>query len=132
MLDQGKAYHQGYTEPSSQHLTAFMTPWGLYEWVHLPFGLKNAPGEYQRFMEQCLGELWDTICIPYLDDVICFSKTFEDHLDHLHKVFQKLCEHGVKLKPSKCKLFKHEVSCLGRIVSAYGYRLDPAGIQSVK
>ncbi len=132
MLDQGKAYHQGYMDPSSQHLTAFITPWGLYEWVRIPFGLKNAPGEYQRFMERCLGELRDTICMPYLDDVICFSKTFEDHLDHLRKVFRKLREHGVKLKPKKCKLFKHEVSCLGRIVSADGYRLDPTGIESVK
>ena len=100
--------------------------------MRIPFGLKNAPGEYQRFMERCLGELRDTICMPYLDDVICFSKTFEDHLDHLRKVFQKLREHGVKLKPKKCKLFKHEVSCLGRIVSADGHSLDPAGIESLK
>ena len=119
-LEQGKAYHQGYIEPS-QHLTASTTPWGLYDWVCIPLGLKNAPGEYQRFMKQYLGELRDNICILYLDDVICFSKTFEDHLDHLHKVFQKLREHGVKLEPSKCKLSKCEVSCLGRIFSADGF-----------
>ena len=77
-------------DQSLQYLTAFITPWGLYEWVHIPFGLKNAPGEYQRFMERCVGELRDTICMPYLDDVICFSKTFEEHLDHLRKVFRKL------------------------------------------
>ena len=131
-LEQGKAYHQGYIEPSSQHLTASTTPWGLYDWVCIPLGLKNAPGEYQRFMKRYLGELRDNICILYLDDVICFSKTFEDHLDHLHKVFQKLREHGVKLEPSKCKISKCEVSCLGRIFSADGYHSDPAGLQSVK
>ena len=92
VLDQGKAYHQGFVKPSSQPLTAFMTPWGLYEWVRIPFGLMNAPASFQRFMEHCLGELRDEIPIPYLDDVIVFSQTFE--------------EHGVKLKQKKCKLFK--------------------------
>eukprot|EP00794_Sanderia_malayensis_P014743 gene14743-16284_t len=131
LLDRGKAYHQGYMEPSSQHLTAFVMPWGLYECVHSPFALKNAPGEYHRFIEGCLGELRDTICMLYLDDVICFSKTLEDHLDHLCKVFRQLRQHGIKLKPRKCKLLKCEVSCLGRIVSTDGYCLDPVRIESV-
>ena len=130
-LDQGKAYHQGFVSPKSQPLTAFVTPWGLYEWVRIPFGLTNAPASFQRFMEGCLGEIRDQICIPYLDDIIVFSKTFEEHVERVRLVLQKLQQHGVKLKPGKCKLFKRQVSFLGRIVSEDGYRIDPKTTEAV-
>ena len=82
-------------------------------------------------MENCLGDLRDEIRIPYLDDVIVFSKTFDGHLENLRKVLKRLREHGVKLKQRKCNMFRREVNFLGRIVSPEGYKLDPASIKPI-
>ncbi|KAK2899313.1 hypothetical protein Q8A73_012442 [Channa argus] len=113
VLDQGKAYHQGFLEESSRPLTAFITPWGLYEWVRIPFGFSSAPAEFQRSMEECLGGLRDEICLPYLDDNLVHSKTFDDHLSDLRSVLHSYKNHGVKLTPKKCEIFKNQPPVLG-------------------
>lgn len=126
VLDQGKAYHQGFLEESSRPLTAFITPWGLYEWVRIPFGLSSAPSEFQRSMEECLMGLRDEICQPYLDDNLVHSRTFDDHLRDVRKVLQRYQQHGVKLTAKKCELFKNQVRFLGKMVTKEGYSMDPA------
>lgn len=87
--------------PESRHLTAFTTPWGLYEWIRIPFCLMNAPAAFQRFMEESLEGIRDKICIPYLDDILVFTESLDEQVEAVKKVLQGLQSHGVKLKPRK-------------------------------
>lgn len=132
ILNQGKAYQQGFLEESSHPLTYFIISWGLFEWVRIPFGLSSAPAVFQRSMEEYLWGLRDAICLPYLDDNLVHSQTFEDHLHHLRDVLRHYQSHGVKLTPRKCELFKNQVRFLGKLVTQNGYTMDPANIAPVQ
>ena len=93
-------------EESKQHTAFTLGSMGLYECKSMPFRLCNAPPTFQRLMQNCLGKLNLTYCLIYLDDVIVFSETPEEHLRRMRVVFNCLREHGLKLKPSKCDVFK--------------------------
>ena len=106
-------------------------PLGFYECDTMPFGATNAPATFQRLMHDCLGELNMNWCIVYLDDIIIFSDTKEEHLKRLEAVFQKLCAAGLKLKPSKCFFFREEIEYLGHVVSGKGISINPKKIEAV-
>ena len=92
---------------ASKPLTAFTVgPLGFYKCVWMPFGLTNALATFQHLMETCLGEIHLKWCIIYLDNIIVFSKTPEEHIERLRGVFEKLAAAGLRLKLSKCEFFK--------------------------
>lgn len=131
-LDLTSGYWQVEVAEHDKHKTAFSTPMGLFEANRMPFGLQNAPSTFQRLMTFCFGDLNFTHLLIYLDDLIIFSKTFDEHLEQLQLVFDRLQQHGLKLKPSKCQLVRKEVQYLGHLVSAEGVRTDPEKISKVK
>ena len=124
-VDMSKAYHHGYIKEEYQKFTAFSTPWALYEWIRIPYGLTNAPLCFQRYMNECLGGLRDSKCIAYLDNILIYGRTFEDHLESLEAVLKRLKEKGVKLNSKKCHFFKQEFKYLGRLICKDRYRADP-------
>ena len=107
-------------EESKQHTAFTLGSMGLYECESMPFGLCNSPPTFQRLMQNWLGELNLTYCLIYLDDVIVFSEMPEEHLQRMCVVFDRLREHGLKLKPSKCDVFKSEINYLAHHVSQKG------------
>ena len=131
-LDLKAGYWQVEMAEECKAYTAFtFGPLGFYECDTMPFGATNAPATFQRLMHDCLGELNMNWCIVYLDDIIIFSDTKEEHLKRLEAVFQKLCAAGLKLKPSKCFFFREEIEYLGHVVSGKGISTNPKKIEAV-
>ena len=116
----------------SKQFTAFtLGSMGLFECDRMPFSLCNAPATFQRLMQNCLGELNLTYCFIYLDDVIVYSKTPEEHLQRMCVVFDCLHEHSLKLKPTKCDLFRTELIYLAHHVSKDEFKTSKKNVASI-
>jgi hypothetical protein len=125
-LDLKSSYWQVELEEEDKQKTAFRVGLlGFYECNRMPFGLTNAPATFQRLMESCMGDLYLTYCLLYLDDIVIYSKTYSEHLERLEAVFGRLKEAGLKLKPSKCNFFQKTVKYLGHVASEQGIAVDP-------
>ena len=132
-LDLKSGYWQVELKEEDKSKTAFQVgPLGFYECNRMPFGLCNAPATFQRLMERCMGELNLRDCLIYLDDIIIFSSTFEEHLERLQAVFSRLELHNLKLKATKCEFFKSRVVYLGHVVSEDGIQADSAKLEAVR
>ena len=130
-LDLASGYHNVCVDPKSQEKTAFVVEHGLYEYKRMPFGLVSAPASFSRLMDHVFRGQLDDFLLVYLDDLIIFSDTLEEHLEHLREVFKILREAKLKLKGKKCQFFLQEVSFLGHVVTPDGIKPDPGKIEKI-
>ena len=132
-LDLKSGYWQVPIQEGDKQKTAFRTTSGqLFEFNQLPFGLCNTPATFSRLMDKTLAGLAWNICLYYLDDIIIFSKTCEEHLERLETVLQRLKEANLRLGPVKCNLAKKEVCFLGYKVTPEGLQPDPRLMDAIR
>lgn len=130
-LDLASGYNQVAVAERDKPKTAFCTPFGLFEFERMPFGLCNTPGTFQRLMERIFGDQSFHSILLYLDDVIIFSSSVAQHLQRLEMVLSRLQQKGLKAKLSKCHFFRREVQYLGHRVSKEGVATDPEKVSAV-
>ncbi|GFX63479.1 hypothetical protein TNCV_104871 [Trichonephila clavipes] len=128
-IDIFKAFHQIPIAECDIPKTAVTTPWGLYEYTHLCFGLVNAPQTFMRFMHEVLRGL--PFCFVYLDDILCYSENAEEHRSHLRTIFQRLSSYGLKLNISKCVFCVTELIFLCHLITPDGIKPLPDKVQAV-
>ena len=121
----------GMDEASKQYTAFTVGNLGFFEYDRMPFGLCNMPATFQLLMQNCMGELNFVYCLIYLDDLIVFLQTAEEHLHHLCVVFDRLREYNLKLKPLKCSLFREEINYLAHKVSEAGIRPSDINVKAI-
>ena len=124
-IDLRSGYYQLKIRPQDIPKTAFVTRYGLYECTVMSFGLTNAPAYFMYLMNKVFMEYLDKFVVVFIDDILVFSKTEEEHEQHLRMVLDKLREHQLYAKFSKCEFWLHEVGFLGHKLTAEGCRWIP-------
>ncbi len=130
-LDLVQSYYQIAVAEEDKEKTAFITEEGSYEYNVMPFGLTNAPATFQRLMNLVLAGLNWKMCLVYIDDILIFSRTFEEHMVHLRCVFDRLRNANLKLKRSKCSFGEDSTTYLGHKIDFNGVSPDPTKIEAI-
>jgi hypothetical protein len=131
-LDLMSGYHQMRVNAADTHKTAFRTRYGHYEFKVLPFGLTNAPPTFMRLMNDVFRPLLDKCVLVFLDDILIFSRSKEEHEQHVREVLALLRKHKLYAKRSKCTFFTQSVDFLGFVVTSEGIKPDPRKIQAIQ
>lgn len=131
-LDLRSAYNLVRIREGDEYKTAFRTKYGHYEYLVMPFGLKNAPATFQSFINSVLRPFLDDFVILYLDDILIFSKDLDSHHEHVRQVLKKLLENNLFAKLEKCEFDKSSVEFLGHVISGIGISTDPKKIKSIE
>jgi hypothetical protein len=132
VLDMASGYYQIEMKPDDREKTAFSCHKGHYQFIKMPFGLNNAPATSQRCMDCILMGLKGTDCLAYLDDLICYSATMDEHVHKLRKIFQRLEQAIFKIQPDKFVFATDSVEYLGHIVARDGVKPDPRKVQAIE
>ncbi len=130
-MDLASGYNQVPVAEGDKSKTAFCTPFGLFEWNRMPFGLCNAPSTFQRLMERLFGDQQCQSLLLYLDDIVVFSSSVDQHLARTEVVLSRLHNEGLKAKLSKCAFLKKEGHYLGHVLSSEGVSTDPGKVEAV-
>jgi hypothetical protein len=130
-LDLNSGYHQIRLKKGEEFKTAFQTHFGHFEFKVLAFGLCGAPGTFQGAMNTTLSPLLRKCVLVFFDDILVYSETFEDHIQHLKLVLQLLSRDQWNIKLSKCKFAQQSITYLGHTISSAGISTDPAKVEAV-
>ena len=132
ILDLNSAYFQIELDPETRHKSAFVTHDGVYEFLRMPFGLRNAPMSFQMLMSQVLKGLNWKFVLCYIDDILVFSSNFKEHIHHLGQVFQRLRDANLTLKAEKCNFAVDRVVYLGHVITKDGVEVDIAKTEKIR
>ncbi|PNY16525.1 retrotransposon-related protein [Trifolium pratense] len=130
-IDLRTGYHQIRVKSEDVSKTAFRTRYGHYEYLVMPFGVTNAPAVFMDYMNRIFNPFLDKFVVVFIDDILIYSKSYEEHEDHLRQVLQILREKKLYAKLSKCEFWLEEVKFLGHVITKDGIAVDPAKVETI-